>query len=149
MAFFMPFVRRGEIATIGFVSFGPVDLYFDSPTNGSVTTTPKLGWAYSDMIGKIRITFGIPVEFELDVNAAAFGEYFLVPENRQCDLLAYFTIGAGIGAGIIVNGQLVHGLVHLLKKTGKDGIIKACGITTASDSQMFFSVEADHETVRN
>ena len=61
-----------------------------------------------------------------------------MPENRQRDLLVFFTIGAGIGAGIIVNGQLVHGLVHLIKKAGKDGIIKACGITTASDSQIFF-----------
>ncbi len=101
------------------------------------------------MIGKIHRIFGIPVAFELDVNAPAFGEYFWVPENRQHDLLVYFTIGAGIGAGIIVNGQLVHGLVHLLKKAGKDGIIMACGITTASDSQIFISVEADHETVRN
>ncbi len=36
-----PFVRRGELAAIGFASFGPVDLHFDSPTYGSVTTTPS------------------------------------------------------------------------------------------------------------
>jgi len=41
MAFFEPFVRRGELAAIGFASFGPVDLHFDSPTYGSVTTTPS------------------------------------------------------------------------------------------------------------
>jgi len=53
-----------------------VDLHFDSPIYSSVIITPKPSWAYSDMIGKIRRTFGIPVAFELDANAAAFGEYF-------------------------------------------------------------------------
>jgi len=112
IAFFEPFVRRGQLASIGFALFGPVDLRSDSPTFGSITTTPKPGWAHTDMIGKIRDTFNIPIAFELDVNAAVFGEYFWVSENRQCDPLVYFTIGTGIGAGIIVNGQIVHGVVH-------------------------------------
>jgi fructokinase len=112
IAFFEPFIRQEKIAAIGLASFGPVDLHPDSPTFGSITTTPKPGWANVDMIGKIRNTFGVPVAFEMDVNAAAFGEYTWVPENRQCDPLVYFTIGTGIGAGIIVNGKVVHGLVH-------------------------------------
>ncbi|HEY5271247.1 MAG TPA: hypothetical protein VII97_13000 [Anaerolineales bacterium] len=48
-----------------------------------------------------------------------------------------FTIGAGIGAGIIGNGQDAHGLIHL-KKAVRDGIIKTCGITTASSTQFSF-----------
>ena len=48
-----------------------------------------------------------------------------------------FTIGAGIGAGIIGNGQDAHGLIHL-KKAVRDGIIKNCGITTASSTQFSF-----------
>ena len=112
IAFFEPFVRQGQLAAIGLASFGPVDLHPDSPTFGSITTTPKPGWANTDMIGSLRDTFHIPIAFEMDVNAAAFGEYFWVPENRQRDPLVYFTIGTGIGAGIIINGQIVHGLVH-------------------------------------
>jgi fructokinase len=112
IAFFEPFFRQEKLAAIGLASFGPVDLRPDSPTFGSITTTPKTGWANIDMIGKIRDTFHIPIAFEMDVNAAAFGEYSWVPENRQRDPLVYFTIGTGIGAGIIVNGQIVHGMVH-------------------------------------
>jgi fructokinase len=73
IAFFEPFVRRGQLASIGFASFGPVDLRSDSPTFGSITTTPKPGWAHTDMIGKIRDTFNIPIAFELDVNAPSSG----------------------------------------------------------------------------
>jgi fructokinase len=50
--------------------------------------------------------------FDLDVNATAFGEYHWLPENRDLDSLVYFTIGIGIGAGVIVNGKVVHGLTH-------------------------------------
>jgi len=93
IAFFEPFVRQGKLGAIGLASFGPVDLHSDSPTFGSITTTPKPGWAHTDMIGKMRNTFDIPIMFEMDVNAAVFGEYYWVPENRQRDPLVYFTIG--------------------------------------------------------
>jgi fructokinase len=111
VAFFEPYVQRGELASLAFASFGPVDLDPASPTYGHITTTPKPGWAHSDMLGPLR-RFNLPLAFELDVNAAAWGEFAWVRENQTRDPLVYFTIGTGIGAGVIVNGQLVHGLVH-------------------------------------
>jgi fructokinase len=54
----------------------------------------------------------VPLVFELDVNAAAFGEYSWIPENRKLDSLVYFTIGTGIGAGLIINKRITHGLIH-------------------------------------
>ena len=112
IAFFAPHVHAGRLASIGFASFGPVDLHSDSPTFGYITTTPKPGWAHSDMIGRLRKEFKLPVAFELDVNAAAYGEYYWASENRSRDPLVYFTIGTGIGAGVISDGKLIHGLVH-------------------------------------
>jgi fructokinase len=64
------------------------------------------------MISPFKREFGLPVAFELDVNAAAFGEYYWVEANRQREPLVYFTIGTGIGAGIVVDGRIIHGLVH-------------------------------------
>jgi fructokinase len=111
VSFFRKYAGQG-LAAIGMASFGPVDLNSDSPTFGHVTTTPKPGWAFTDTITSLRQAFELPVAFELDVNAAAFGEYYWNAENRQLDPLVYFTIGTGIGAGVIVDGKLVHGLVH-------------------------------------
>ena len=112
ITFFKPFVEESNLTAIGMASFGPVDLNRASPTYGSITTTPKPGWAHKDMISKLREELRVPVAFELDVNAAAFGEFYWNPDNHNRDPLIYFTIGTGIGAGVIVNGRLVHGLVH-------------------------------------
>jgi len=108
--FFKP--HAANLASMGFSSFGPLSLDPASPTYGHVTATPKPGWSGADILGPIRQAFQLPVAFELDVNAAAYGEWYWVEENRACDPLVYFTIGTGIGAGIVANGRLVHGLVH-------------------------------------
>jgi fructokinase len=112
VAFFEVHAKTGNLAAIGMASFGPVDLDLASPTYGHITTTPKPGWAFIDTISRLRQVLNVPVAFELDVNAAAFGEFYWNPENQVLDPLVYFTIGTGIGAGVIVHGRLVHGLVH-------------------------------------
>ncbi len=106
------FFQKHHPAAIGLASFGPLDLNPASPTYGQVTATPKPGWANADVLGAFRRAFDLPLTFDTDVNAAAFGEYFWIPENRSLDSLVYFTIGTGIGAGLIVNRQIVHGLTH-------------------------------------
>lgn len=106
------FFRQHRPAAIGIASFGPLDLDPASPTYGHVTATPKPGWSGADLLGAFRRAFDLPLAFELDVNAAALGEYTWVPENRSLNTLVYYTIGTGIGAGIIVNGQVIHGLTH-------------------------------------
>lgn len=101
-----------ELAAIGIGSFGPVDLDPKSPTFGYITTTPKPGWVQVDLRGGIQHALNVPVAFDTDVNAAAFGEHYWVPENRPLDPLLYMTIGTGIGVGVMVNGQPLHGLLH-------------------------------------
>ncbi len=106
------FFKRHAIAAIGLAPFGPLDLNPASPTYGHITATPKPGWTGANICEQFRRAFDIPIACELDVGAAAFGEYYWRPENRRLDSLVYFTIGTGIGAGIIANRRLVHGLVH-------------------------------------
>lgn len=104
--------HRHRLAAIGLAPFGPLDLNPASPSFGSITATPKPGWAGTDVLGFFRAHFALPLAFDLDVNAAAFGEYIWVPSNHDLDSLIYYTIGTGIGAGVIVGGQIVHGLTH-------------------------------------
>jgi fructokinase len=106
------FFNRFDLSAIGLSSFGPLDLNPISPTYGTVINTPKEGWSGTDILGQFHKAFNLPITFETDVNAAAYGEWYWVPGNHELGSLVYFTIGTGIGAGIIINGQLVHGLTH-------------------------------------
>ena len=110
--FFAPYVNRSELAAVGIASFGPVDLNPASKTHGYITTTPKPGWSQVDLYGRIKRGLNVPVAFDTDVNAAAFGEQYWTPENKMLDPFLYMTVGTGIGVGVIVNGLPLHGLIH-------------------------------------
>jgi fructokinase len=96
---------------VGVASFGPIDVRRGSPTWGYITTTPKPGWAHTDLVGKLRAALEIPVAFDTDVNAAALAEWRW-GAAVGLDTCCYITVGTGIGGGAIVNGRLLHGLLH-------------------------------------
>ncbi|MGD0877451.1 MAG: ROK family protein [Anaerolineales bacterium] len=106
------FFKKYSLAGIGLAPFGPLDLNPASTGYGSITATPKPGWSNANILGTFRKQFDLPMAFDLDVNAAAFGEFTWVPENLGLKSLVYFTIGTGIGAGILIDGKVVHGLTH-------------------------------------
>lgn len=112
IAFFEPYVHRGELAAVGIASFGPVDLNPASPTYGYITTTPKPNWQQVDLRGSIQQALDLPIAFDTDVNVAAFGEHYWIQENQALDPFAYMTVGTGIGVGVLANGRPVHGLMH-------------------------------------
>lgn len=103
--------RAGTLDAFGIASFGPVDLHADSPTFGFITSTPKAGWANVDLRGAVREAFGVPVAFDTDVNAAALAEGRWGAAQRL-DTFIYLTIGTGVGGGGLIDGRLMHGLVH-------------------------------------
>ncbi len=101
----------GMLQAVGIASFGPVDPNPDSPTYGYITTTPKPGWANFDFVGALRQAFDLPMGFDTDVNGAALGEWRW-GAARGLDTFIYLTIGTGIGGGGLINGRLMHGLIH-------------------------------------
>jgi fructokinase len=103
--------QHGPLTAAGIASFGPVDLDPASPTYGFITSTPKAGWAQTDMLGPVRQALGVPVQFDTDVNAAALGEGRW-GAAQGLDTFIYLTIGTGIGGGGLINGKLMHGLIH-------------------------------------
>lgn len=103
--------QHGPLRGIGVGSFGPVDPNPDSPWFGHITTTPKPGWAQTDLVGPLRERFNVPVAFDTDVNAAAMGEHRWGAAQGLTTFI-YITIGTGIGGGGMVAGQMMHGLIH-------------------------------------
>ena len=105
------FQKFPALQAIGVGSFGPVDPRPGSPTWGFITTTPKPGWQQTDVAGALKRALGVPVAFDTDVNAAALGEKRWGAAQDVDDFI-YLTIGTGIGGGGVINGALMHGLLH-------------------------------------
>lgn len=102
---------HGELKAVGIGSFGPIDLHHTSLTFGYVTSTPKVGWQNFNLAGTVREALNVPVGFDTDVDAAALGEARWGAAQNLTDFL-YLTVGTGIGGGAIINGRVLHGLVH-------------------------------------
>lgn len=111
LEFFREHQTAGKLAAVGIASFGPVDPDPASPTFGYVTSTPKPGWANTDLAGPFARAFGVPVGFDTDVNGAALGEYRW-GAARGLRTFVYITVGTGLGGGVLVEGRPVHGLLH-------------------------------------
>ena len=111
IAFFQEEWPHEPLAAIGIASFGPIDPNPSSWHFGYVTSTPKPGWAHTDFAGPVHRALGVPVGFDTDVNVAALGEHRW-GAAQGLDTFIYLTIGTGLGGGGMVNGKLIHGLMH-------------------------------------
>lgn len=105
------YFKDKEIEALGIGCFGPIDLNRKSETYGYITTTPKLAWANYNIVGYLKDALGVPVGFDTDVNGSALGEATWGC-TQGLDSSMYITIGTGVGAGIISNGKLLHGMLH-------------------------------------
>ena len=107
--FFMPY--RPGLRALGIAAFGPLDPRLDSPSFGHITSTPKPGWANTDLAGMLGRSLHLPVAFDTDVNAAVLAEQRWGAAQGLHTVL-YLTVGTGIGGGALVHGQLLHGALH-------------------------------------
>jgi len=74
---------------------------------------------------------GAPVVYDNDANVACWGEY-VVGAGKGVKDIVFFTLGTGIGGGIVSNGELVHGCDENAAELGHmiiypDGRECACG----------------------
>lgn len=112
ITFFDPFIKTGQLTSIGLGSFGPVDLDPSSAAYGYITTTPKPNWSKTDILGILKRGLGVKIVMDMDVAASAMGEYTW-GASHGIDPSLYLTIGTGIGGSYILNGIPLRGLVSL------------------------------------
>lgn len=95
----------GSPIAIGVGCGGPLD-----PETGVVLTPPNLpGWDAIPLKQMLEDEFGLSAYVDNDANAAALGEH-MFGAGMGARTMVYMTVSTGIGGGIIVDGQLLHGV---------------------------------------
>lgn len=103
---------KDQFSQLSIGTFGPAEINRNAENFGSITTTPKPGWANFNMLKYMQQHFDFTdVYFDTDVNAAAAGELRWGAAQGLSSCL-YITVGTGIGAGAVVNNKLLQGLSH-------------------------------------
>lgn len=93
-----------DIAAIGVVTPGLMDI-----REGLILDPPNLKpWRNVPVRDHIAKEFGKPTAFQNDANAAAYGEYW-VGAGRGMSSLVMFTLGTGVGSGVIVDDKIIEG----------------------------------------
>jgi fructokinase len=100
------FQLHAPLDALAVASFGPVDF-----ARGAIGKTPKLAWQNFPVVDTLIRALNLPVVLETDVNGAAVGES-LYGAGKGVGTFVYITVGTGIGAGVVINGQTLHGLLH-------------------------------------
>ena len=103
--------EHGKLSALGVASFGPIDLHRGSATYGHITSTPKAGWAQTNVLGVLEQSFPLPIGFDTDVNGAALAECRW-GAAQSVDSCLYITVGTGIGGGFASDDRTLKGLIH-------------------------------------
>lgn len=94
-----------RLAAVGVGCGGPLDR-----ARGLILSPPNLpGWDEFPVVKIVEERLGVPALLDNDANAAALGEH-RHGAGRGYRHLVYITQSTGIGGGVIVRGELVHGV---------------------------------------
>ncbi|WP_180948829.1 ROK family protein [Carnobacterium maltaromaticum] len=98
------FFEEKCVSAIGMGMFGPLEQRVNHERYGYITSTPKQGWANVYVVSQLKEVLNVPIYFTTDVNSSAYGEFI---SRGAVSGLVYYTIGTGIGAGIVLNGEII------------------------------------------
>ncbi len=74
-----------------------------------IATSYLMGWRDVPLRSMLEAALGVPAAIENDVNTAAIAESKIGAAQGMRDFV-FLAVGTGIGAGIVLNGHLFHGM---------------------------------------
>ncbi|GAG45371.1 unnamed protein product, partial [marine sediment metagenome] len=134
---------RGDVLGLGLGSPGPL-----SYSQGKLWDPGNLpGWAEFPLRDRLADRLGLPVVLDNDANMAALGEFWIGAGRDVRDMIL-FTLGTGVGSGIVLDGNVFHGhfenaaeLGHMIVvpdgrrcTCGQDGCLEAYSSANAAVS---------------
>jgi len=122
---------KKKLVPIGLGLGSPGGIYEDRRTISQSPNFP--GWKDIDLVTLIEKNVELPVCMENDANAAALGEFWIGQGATEgvSDLVLY-TLGTGVGGGIVIKGKVWHGSFGMAGELGHvcvepDGRLCGCG----------------------
>lgn len=88
------------------------------PANGAVSFAPALDWRDFPLKHRIEKRYQLPVVVENDVNLATLGEVWFSADGSDKKNIVLIALGTGIGAGIVINGDIYSGVHHMAGEIG-------------------------------
>lgn len=130
----------GELCGIGIGVPGFIDM-----ATGMVMRSPNLAdWTNFPVREVIQKQLGTNVILENDANVAAMGEKWL-GAGREVEHMAMYTLGTGVGGGLIFNGRLWHGMTGMAAELGHFNIFpdgQPCGCGSRGCLEQYASATA-------
>src|SRR5699024_1352324 len=106
-------LQTTDFAAIGMGTPGSVDR-----NKGTVIGAYNLNWSTLQPVKEqIEAATGIPFFLDNDANVAALGERFKGAGDNEADVV-FITLGTGVGGGIVMEGQLLHGIAGCAGEIG-------------------------------
>lgn len=112
---------KSKIIGIGIGAPGPV-----RSKDGLIYEAINLGWQMYPLQASLGLETGLPVMVDNDANVAALGEMWKGAGQGARNLVC-ITLGTGVGGGVIVNGQAVHGISGAAGEIGHITVISENG----------------------
>jgi glucokinase len=113
-----------DVVAVGIGAAGFVDT-----DRSTVLFAANLAWRNAPIRADLSERIDLPVVVENDANAAAWAEYRFGAGEEEPDVVV-LTIGTGIGAGLIVNGELYRGRFGIAGEPGHIRVVpggRLCG----------------------
>lgn len=102
-----------ELSAIGISCGGPLD-----SRKGIIISPPNLpGWENIEIVKMLEERYNVPVALQNDANAGAMAEWRW-GAGKGTENMIFLTFGTGMGAGLILNGQLYSGTNDLAGEVG-------------------------------
>ena len=116
-----------QVLAAGFGAPGPMNWQ-----TGIVFSPPNLkGWKDVPLAAEMQRRLQVPCYVDNDANVACYGEYWL-GAGQGAESIVVFTLGTGVGGGIVVFGKLLRGIDGTAAELGhitvqRDGRLCGCG----------------------
>ena len=127
VAVVLELASKHQVEAVGIGAAGWIDA-----SRSTVLFAPNLAWRHEPLRDYVQAALGLPVVVENDANAAAWAEFRFGAAEDADDSMVMFTVGTGIGGGIVIGGRLLRGAHGIAAENGHvlavpDGHPCGCG----------------------